>query len=94
MFESLNAWVIKWLFQKKVKRKNRDFVKKKIKKNANVAELTGIQMKKIWPKLIKTEDDSKNPVFVFLMHWKSLRAGVLMYICIINNFCISILLKS
>lgn len=82
------------IISKEGEKKKQGFCKKKIKKNANVAELTGIQMKKIWPKLIKTEDDSKYPVFVFLMHWKSLRAGVLMYICIINNFCISILLKS
>lgn len=83
------------IISKEGEKKKQGFCKKKkIIKNANVAEFTGIQMKKIWPKLIKTEDDSKNPVFVFLMHWKSLRAGVLMYICIINNFCISILLKS
>lgn len=82
------------IISKEGEKKKQGFCKKKKIKNANVAEFTGIQMKKIWPKLIKTEDDSKNPVFVFLMHWKSLRAGVLMYICIINNFCISILLKS
>lgn len=82
------------IISKEGEKKKQGFCKKIKNKNANVAELTGIQMKKIWPKLIKTEDDSKNPVFVFFMHWNGLRAGVLMYICVVNNFCNSILLKS
>lgn len=50
-------------------------------------------MKKIWLKLIKIEDDSKNLVFVFFMYWNGLCVGVLMYICVVNNFCNLILLK-